>query len=211
MKLFGSWTMEELHQQFGLQEVDSILLMEEWAESGIELTATEKQELAYLCKEAQLQSEYWNEDDLKMNFIAPIMRLVYYNVRYLYKAFYQRSFQAKIGEIEIGGTVDMLVAKGWYSPTIPYFFLHEYKQEQGGKADARAQLLAAMLAAQTLNPSEKPVLGVYLVGASWRFTLLQGKKYCIKRLDTTHEHELIQTYKMLKWVKAYIEQTLRQG
>lgn len=98
-------------------------------------------------------------------------------------------------------------AKGWESPMQPYFFLHEYKQEEK-KGDARAQLLAAMLVAQVINGAEKPVYGVYLIGASWRFVVLLGKSYAVKRFDATEEEDILRIFQMLLWIKVYIKNEL---
>lgn len=113
-----------------------------------------------------------------------------------------------MNDIEIGGTVDMEIAKGWIKPVKPYFLLHEYKQEQGSKSDARAQLLAAMLAAQALNQDNKPVFGVYLVAASWRFVVLYEKEYAVYRLDATKKEDILQIFCMLQWIKQWIHTEL---
>jgi len=204
MKSFGSWTTQELRNTFGLNSVERLLALTEWLKADEVPTEAEKQELSTLRAELDSLYEAWNEDELKMNFIAPLIRMVGYGKKNTYNKFYQRSISAKINNIEINGVVDMLVANGWESPTKPYFFLHEYKQEEK-KGDARAQLLAAMLAAQILNADEKPIYGVYLIGASWRFVVLVGKEYTLKRFDATEEEDLLKIYQMLRWIKNYVE------
>ncbi|MFN0200544.1 MAG: hypothetical protein ACKVTZ_03445 [Bacteroidia bacterium] len=208
MKSFGTWDTQDVHSTFGVLPVPMLPSLAAWLAATEELNLLEIAELESLREDLISLNENWNEDELKMHFIAPLMHLVHYGKKHTYNAFYQRSFSAVVGEYEIGGVVDMLVAKGWEKPSTPYFFLHEYKQEQGGKADARAQLLSAMLAAQALNPSENPIFGVYLVGASWRFTVLEGKSYAIKRFDATEEDDLLQVFNMLRWIKHYVEREL---
>ena len=62
-------------------------------------------------------------------------------------------------EIELSGIVDWMIARGRATPRTPYFFIHEYKQEESGTKSNRGQLLATMLAAQELNDDGKPIYG----------------------------------------------------
>ncbi|MFN0201348.1 MAG: hypothetical protein ACKVTZ_07495 [Bacteroidia bacterium] len=211
MKSFGSWDTQDLHFAFGLQDVDTLPILNDWISNSCEIPENIANELEDLRKAIFSLNEDWNEDELKMNFIAPLLRLIHYGKKDTYNAFFQRSLSATINDIEIGGIVDMEIAKGWKKPIKPYFFLHEYKQDQGGKSDARAQLLAAMLAAQTLNADEKPVFGVYLVAASWRFMVLEGKEYAVYRLDATKREDIHAIFCMLQWVKNWIHQELQIG
>ncbi|MFN0203207.1 MAG: hypothetical protein ACKVTZ_16895 [Bacteroidia bacterium] len=207
MKSFGNWTTQELRNHFGLDDKESLTALTEWVNVQESLDAQEEKEISALRKELAALNESWNEDELKMRFIAPLMHLIGYGEKGKYNFFYQRTLSAKVGNEELNGIVDMVVAKGWESPMIPYFFLHEYKQEEK-KGDARAQLLAAMLVAQALNGNEKPVYGVYLIGASWRFIVLVGKDYAVERFDATKEQDIVKIFQMLKWVKHYIEKEL---
>ncbi|MFN0203884.1 MAG: hypothetical protein ACKVTZ_20350 [Bacteroidia bacterium] len=208
MKSFGNWDTQDLRLTFGLDDTDTSLLLTEWADYQADISEFEKKEINELRKDLAALHEAWNEDELKMNFIAPLLRLVHYGAEKRYKAFFQRSLSCKIADIEMSGIVDMVIASGWEKPSTPYFFLHEYKQEQAGKGDARGQLLAAMLTAQALNQNEKAIFGVYLVGANWRFVVLENKTYSIKRFDATKEEELLCIFSMLQWIKKYIETDL---
>ncbi|MFN0201158.1 MAG: hypothetical protein ACKVTZ_06530 [Bacteroidia bacterium] len=209
MKSFGNWTTQELRNRFGLQEVNKakIAALNNWLSANMEISDKIKEELLSLREELDALNEAWNEDELKMRFIAPLMRLVGYGKKEKYNFFYQRNLTAKVDGEELNGVVDMVIAKGWESPIQPYFFLHEYKQEEK-KGDARAQLLAAMLVAQTFNGEDKPVYGVYLIGASWRFVVLLGKSYAIKRFDATEEDSLFKVFQLLLWIKVYVEKEL---
>ncbi len=72
-------------------------------------------------------------------------------------AFAKRSIGIAIGTTEIKGKVDFMVANGIFVPEQPYFFLHEYKQEQESSGDAVGQLLATMFVAQQLNKQPQKV------------------------------------------------------
>jgi len=95
-------------------------------------------------------ADFWNEDELKLQFIAPLLQVVDYNSAY-FKPFSQRKIVAKINDIEIGGWVDYMLATGRQKPIEPYFFIHSYKQERKGTADPKGQLLAELLVAYHLN------------------------------------------------------------
>jgi hypothetical protein len=208
MKSFGTWDTQDLHLTFRIQDVEMLPQLSEWLQFSIEIDAATLTELEALRRELDSLNEDWNEDELKMHFIAPLLRLIHYGVKDTYNTFYQRSLSAIINDVEMGGIVDMEIAKGWKKPIKPYFFLHEYKQEQGGKGDARGQLLAAMLVAQALNKDEKPIFGVYLVGASWRFIVLYKHEYAVYRLDATKKEDLMQIFYMLSWVKQWVHKEL---
>ncbi len=209
MKSFGSWDTQDIHFTFGLEDVEMLPHLAEWMAYQTEIDEKNLLELETLRKDLLLMSEAWNEDEMKMQFIAPLLRLVHYGQKGTYNTFYQRTLSATVNDIEMGGTVDMEIAKGWTKPVKPYFFLHEYKQEQGGKSDARGQLLAAMLTAQALNQDNKPVFGVYLVAASWRFVVLYEKEYAVYRLDATKTADLLQIFCMLQWIKQWIHTELQ--
>lgn len=208
MKSFGNWDTQDIHLTFGIQELDNLPDMEVWATHTEDIPEKIAGDLELLRKELLLLNEDWNEDELKMNFIAPFLHLIHYRQRDTYNIFYQRTLSATVNEIEMGGIIDMEIAKGWKKPIKPYFFLHEYKQEQGGKGDARGQLLAAMITAQALNQDEKPIFGAYLVAASWRFVILKEKSYTVLRLDATKKEDLTKIYAMLCWIKKWIHKEL---
>ena len=208
MKSFGNWDIQDLSLTFGLDKVEHLPTLTNWLQASFEVSAQETSVLNQLQERLDALGEDWNEDELKMNFISPIMLLVGYGIKNNYNYFFQRGITATVQGTEMSGIVDMVIASGWTKPTKPYFFLHEYKQDQANKGSARAQLLAAMLAAQSSNANEKPLFGVYLIGASWRFVVLEGKNYAVKRFDATEKEDLFQIFAMLKWIKVYIEKDL---
>ncbi len=209
MKSFGNWDIQDLTFTFGLVEVENSPILSEWSNAAIVLSEKEIEMLQLLRAKILQLGEDWNEDELKMNYIAPIMLLANYGAKNAYNAFFQRSLATTVQGTELGGIVDMIIARGWAKPTMPYFFLHEYKQDQAAnKGSARGQLIAAMLAAQVLNANDKPLFGVYLIGASWRFVVLEARNYAVTRFDATKQEDLFQIFAMLKWIKTYIEKDL---
>jgi hypothetical protein len=204
MKSFGSWDSQTLRETFGLQMTEALPALTTWINVSENITENELFALAQLRRELLAFDEFWNKEELKMNFIAPLMRLLEFGIERKYNIFYQRFLSTNLPNIEIGGEITLQIASGWESPIMSYFFLHQYKEEEE-RRDLRAQLLAAMLVAQAQNDVEKPIYGVYLIGASWRFVVLMGKEYAVKRFDATEEDDLLKIFQMLKWIKRYVE------
>ena len=93
--------------------------------------------------------------------------------------FSERFLGARIGNYELSGYPDTIVAKGRRRPKMPYFCFHEYKKEQENKGDPAGQCLATMLVAQELNNNQPPIYGVIVKGLMWSFLVLKGKDYAI--------------------------------
>lgn len=128
----------------------------------------------------RIEQAIWNEDELKMQFISPLLFLVNYNDNPKYHPFSQRILKMQTAEVELSGTVDWMLASGKQIPVNPFFFLHEYKKEKGTDNDPVGQLLAAMLTAQYLNENKQMVVyGAYIIGKDWYFVALKGLQYAI--------------------------------
>ena len=120
----------------------------------------------------------WNEEELKVYFIVPLLELVRFDHE-LYKPFLSRELSMTVQGDTVGGIVDFMVASGRRSPKSPYFFIHEYKKERDSSNDPLGQLMIEMVTAQTLNHDNHPVYGAYIMGRYWHFysaprTLLCG-------------------------------------
>jgi hypothetical protein len=134
----------------------------------------------------------WNEDELKFMFISPIIAMVEYKSPN-YKIFTQRpmSVTYENGTKTTNGKVEFMIATGKQTPRKPFFFLHEYKQENRRDNDPLGQLLIAMVAAQVQNADEKPLLGCYVSGRNWFFVVLDGKEYAITNAFNSADTEML--------------------
>jgi hypothetical protein len=144
----------------------------------------------------------WNEETLKMHFIATILNLVDFNSD-TYSAFAGEKLEAEFDQLILTGIVDWFVATGIYKPEKPYFFFHEYKRRSKGNSDPEGQLLAEMIAARERNQWQYQALyGVVVVAQFWYFIVLKENEYAIsKSFDSMDETELIQIFKTLKVAK----------
>lgn len=204
MKSFENWTQEEVEITFGIEELDTLPLLEEWISADIQANEHEKYVLEKMKKHLLHRVDSWNEDELKLFFIGPLVELADIDSP-LFKAFTQRSFSTTINDIEIGGKVDFLIAKGKQKPTNPFFCLHEYKQENRRDNDPLGQVLIAMVAAQNINNTEMPILGAYISGRNWFFVVLVGNQYAHSNAFNASDEAIFQVFSILKKSKLLVE------
>jgi len=150
----------------------------------------------------------WNEFELIEHFVGPLFSLINFNTKE-YGMFSERLMKAVIGNYELSGCPDAVVAKGRRYPKIPYFCFHEYKKEQETKGDPQGQCLAAMMVAQELNNNERPLLGVVVKGEKWYFMVLQGKQYAISKPYKAVDEEIYEIVKLLKHLKTIIDEFVK--
>ncbi len=204
-KSFEQCTWSELNKIFGLQKQKTLPRLVEWVDEKSEVSTPIQKELDKL--QANLAENFmdWNEDELKMQFIAPILYLVDYTGNTRYHPFSQRPLQMQKDDIELSGIVDWLLASGQQFPEVPYFFLHEYKKEKASQADPLGQILAAMLTAQFINQNTFSLYGAYVVGKDWYFVVLEGSNYAVSRPYQANESFDIKTiFNTLQKVKKLI-------
>jgi hypothetical protein len=203
-KNFKNWQMQELHQSFGIDNTFMLDDLTDWLSSQETITELEIKDLEKLRQKAFKNVDYWNEEELKMNFIAPLIQLVNFDGNE-YRAFYDRPLSTEINGIRLFGRVDMLVANGFQNPQNPYFCIHEYKQENNREGDPKGQLVSEMLAVQALNNNDNPIYGCYVLARNWYFVVLNGKKYSVSQpYISTLQDGILQIFKMLRYVKTYI-------
>lgn len=157
----------------------------------------------------KIEIDYWNEQELIMKHIAPIINAVEIYGEH-FNTFAERCIAAKLGDFELAGIVDFVVAKGKYNPSKPYFFIQEYKKnKQGPNSDPFAQLLGEMLVAQKLN-EETVVYGCYIIGKFWYFVILENYNYNQESpLNSTETEDLEVIMSKLNWIKQYVENKLK--
>ncbi len=206
---FERWTYEELENSFGLARVENHETLATWLEvAELSISPSETASLQTLQKLLHTNVDDWNEEELKVFFIGPLLTLVgYYQPRY--RPFLERKFSAKIGNIELQGIVDFMLASGRQQPKQPYFCFHEYKRVRGRDNDPLGQLLAAMLCAQAKNSQvEQPIYGVFVEGRFWYFVVLAGKEYAVTEPFTATQNDLWDIFKILQKLKPLIEKWL---
>jgi hypothetical protein len=205
---FREWTVEKLEKTFGLQQIKTHPLLTQLYAYVYELTASEREYLLKLQRNyVDFGGEDWNEVELENKFISPL--IVYSEIDSKEFAYFlERELAATIGDYELYGKVDGMIATGFRSPQIPYFCLHEYKRESDPSGDPRGQTLAAMLAAQTSNDNQKPIYGLYIVGGKWRFCILEGTQYAFGKSYLADDEDIFEIYRVLKGLRFAIAQLI---
>lgn len=205
---FRDWSVQKLEDTFSLNRKKQCTALEEWLSADVAISKPSKNQLEILRKEIEIYGEYWNEEELKMNFIANILNMINFRTPH-YNIFYERSIQGIIDNWVLNGDVDMMIASGRYEPKAPYFCFHEYKKQRGGQNDPLGQLLSEMLVAQKLNDNNQPMYGAYIIGAIWRFVTLIGKDYCVSNnYSATKTDELEDIYKIMSILKTIIDKQI---
>ena len=218
---FSDCTLSRMEETFGLIALEQMQSLNDWVTTDFVLTDFDKESVRRLCVTLQKNALHWNEYDLALHFIGPMLSLVDFTERYRFNLFGQRSIYANVQGIDLGGRTDEMIATGFRAPKLPFFAFNEYKKEtdpappdlpegEEKRGDPAGQALAAMLVGQELNQKQGndfPIYGCYIVGASWRFMVLQGKEYIISNTyDGLNLEDAQQILRILYQLKDYCMQ-----
>jgi hypothetical protein len=204
---FRNWDLDKLEQTFGLKQIWESPLLSAWENEKLELNAFEIQTLTNLQKSLIRGGRAWNEVELENKFISPMIMTADIDDEQI-GYFLERSFSAIIGDYELSGIVDGMIATGIRNPQEPYFCFHEYKRSLENQGTPDGQVLAAMLVAQTKNQQPHPIYGLFVVGLTWNFVILSGLEYCISKSYNADDEEIFTIFTMLKTLKKIIKNEL---
>jgi hypothetical protein len=186
-------------------------LLQEWMNiSDISLSVSEQETFDAILEDAIQNIHNWHEEDLKMQFIAFVLKLGHMKNTPRYHPYFERVVEATVGESFLKVKTDFMIASGILdSPEVPYFHFQEWKRQTDPNGDPIGQVLEAMLIAYELNQNSKPIYGCYVVGRSWNFITLENRTYCIsKTYDCTEANELLQIIAILRKFKEILETRL---
>ena len=163
-----------------------------------------------LIQKIENQIDYLNESELTVKYIFKIMDLVGFESEN-YSTFLERSLSGTVKGFQFSGTVDMMIASGFYEPKQPYFFIQEFKKAKNPSGDPLPQLLGEMLVAQQNNSNTDLIYGVYIVGRLWYFVSLDKLNYKeYSPLDSVDSVDLKEIILHLNWVKNNIEKQIKE-
>lgn len=204
---FREWNLDQIELTFGLRQVRELPVLETLLAFPYSFSAFEQQYLSDLQAVYQLGGDDWNEVELENKAISPLFVFAQIdNERFAY--FLERELSAVLGEYELSGRVDGMIATGFRSPRQPYFCMNEYKRATDPNGDPRGQVLIAMMAAQILNDERNPIIGCYIIGKAWSFVALIGTEYAISKTYTFDSEGIFDIYRILKGVQAWINQLI---
>ncbi len=203
MMKFGECTLTKLDKTFGLQQVKTLTILSEWLAGPSEISDLEKQILLIFQEGLKDNVHDWNEQELGLQFIGPIFGLVDFTTE-KFNFFAERSLSGVVDGIELRGEPDSMIASGRREPETPYFCFQEYKRYKDPDGDPDGQCLAAMLTAQSLNQTDQPIYGCFVLSRYWHFTVLQGRKYAISEPYVATSDAIFDIFRILKALKQII-------
>jgi hypothetical protein len=184
--------------------------LKSWLNTTTELDEVDNKIFHRILINAKENIHAWNEEDLKMNFIAHILSLSYFESTKTIRTFFEKTIEAEVEGIYLKIKTDFMIAKGLLDIMVnPYFHFQEYKRETDPNGDPLGQLLEAFLIAQEINKNGKPMYGAYIVGRYWHFVVMEGKDYSVSRAyDSTEHTELLNIIAILKHFIIIMNETL---
>jgi len=153
--------------------------------------------------------ERYSEEDLKINFIAPILNKVKFkSFDKKIREFYELPMTYKTSQFILNGTCDFVVSEGLVESKKPFFFIQEFKKHEE-YGNPRPQLLAELITAVELNDWQF-IKGAYITGENWHFVILEKLErhkyqyFISQQFDSTKIEDLKSIYKNLLFVKNEI-------
>ena len=208
---FKEWTLTKLENTFGIKQIYDMDydLLKKWQDLAktIEITDIDKQVLIRLQKPLQWGGKGWNESELENKFISPVFMAAEFDDKII-GYFLERPLKGIVGDYELSGIVDGMIATGVRDPNKPFFCMHEYKRSVDNDGQPDAQALVAMMVVQAEENGRKPLYGLYIVGLNWNFMVLNGNEYCVSQSYNSEKEELFDIFRMLKALKHIIKTEL---
>ena len=205
---FEQWHALEIEEKMNIRQVENLPILQEWLQVDGEIAPDWVTALESCRLELVNFYNAWNEQELLAKFIGPLLVSISLRGRG-FNLFHERAIKAKVGDYEVSGVVDGMLARGSYEPEKPYFFLHEYKRMKQSESDPLGQLLIAMLASRVLNDDGLPLYGCYIIGTYWRFVVLEHDTYSQSQgYDATDKGELRQIWLTIEKTKKIVEERI---
>ena len=208
-----SWREAELINKFNLTRIVTYQtpLMQEWLDVlPPELNVGEQYSFDKTFSKAEQNLSGWNEEDLKMKFISPVLELGHITDDGGVIGYFDKTISATVDGTRLVVKSDFMLAKGLLDVfETPYFHFQEYKPYKNPSGDSMAQLLEAFLIAQEKNQNGKPMYGVDIMGANWQFVIMEGREYCIaKPLSAIDKDDLLKIIAILRKFRYILETQL---
>ncbi len=207
------WSEAELIKTFHLERYHEYPLLTEWLRIQNPIF-NEFENLFFnqLLELVRLKADFWNEESLKMNFIAPLLQffIKFNDEKLRYESFFDETISATVEGIYLQTECDFMLAKGIGDIVqTPYFHFQEYKRSRKSPPEPTAQLIEAFLIAQEQNKNGKPLYGLTITRRNWQFVVMEKKKYGLScTFDATQKEDLLKIIAVLRKFKVILETTL---
>jgi hypothetical protein len=199
----------DLNKLFDIEQNLDNSIFDEWLNNKIEIDNEIEVFLKDLIDDNKSLIERYGEEDLKVNFIVPILNKIRFkSFEKKIRDFYELQISYKTSRFILNGTIDFAVSEGLVESKKPYFFIQEFKRSEE-YGNPRPQLLAEMISAIELN-DWKFIKGAYIIGGNWHFAILEKievdkyQYFISQNFDSTKIDDLKLIYKNLLLVKNEI-------
>jgi len=199
----------ELKKLFEIEQNLDKQIFFKWFNNQIEIDNLVTAFLNDLIAENESLIERYSEEDLKVNFIVPILnKIKFKSYDKKIRDFYELPMTYKTSQFILNGTADFVVSEGLVESKKPYFFIQEFKRNED-YGNPRPQLLAELISAVELN-DWKFIKGAYITGGNWHFAILEKLErhkyqyFISQNFDSTKIEDLKSIYKNLLFVKNEI-------
>ena len=207
---FSTIKESELHNLVSLKrKIFSQTVFEKWLNFEYSISEETVVFLENLIERNRELLHSYDEEDLKIHFIAPLIaKIDYFMLEDEIRNFYHEPLLYETEKFILNGRADMMVSKGLFRSEKPYFFIQEFKKGIR-PTDPEPQLLAELISAIELN-KELSMKGAYIIGENWNFVILEklGKdryQYFVSRtFNCTNIEDLKGIYRNLMFVKKEI-------
>jgi hypothetical protein len=174
-----NWIEGLIIKTFGLTKIlEGFPILDAWLDVSGQVPPDELLRLEKWRLKLLKSAGTWNEETLKMKFIANILEMVDYDTDE-----FEGTFDADMKGVVQGQKLAVVAYYALAKATLdymetPYFYFHEYKPRKRAK-DPIAQLLLAMLIAQSQTERKYPLYGCAVFGELWFFMVLDDKTYSV--------------------------------
>jgi hypothetical protein len=218
---FDEVSLDDLEKNLNIERVfGNKSVFTKWfmsSNNSLIISEKEKEFLENLLKEEEEFLEIYNEEDLKVKFITPILNKVQFKVLdKKVRDFYHEELKYEDNNLILTGKCDFFIASGLVYPKNPYFFIQKFSKKND--SNPLPSLLAEMLTALFINKNESSeIKGAYIIGSIWNFVILQKttenefKYYISHNFDSTKLEDLQAIYKNLKSIKKEVIETLNNN
>ncbi len=199
----------ELKKLFEIEKKLSPMIFNSWFNNDICLTEDIVRYLHKLIEQNSGLIEDYNEEDLKVYYIIPLLNKIDFLLRDKeIRGFYELPMSYTTDKFILNGTVDFVVSEGLVESKKPYFFIQEFKRSED-YGNPRPQLLAELISAVELN-DWRFIKGAYITGGNWHFAILEKLElhkyqyFISQNFDSTKIEDLKSIYKNLLFIKNEI-------
>jgi hypothetical protein len=203
---FSNITFNELDTLLDIDKKITTNQFNHWFDFQVDISNETNNFLETLIsKNISLIKDY-SEEDLKINFIAPVLNHVEFkDFENDFRDYYELPLKYETEKFIFSGTTDFVVSKGLLKSKKPYFFIQEFKKNQTN-GYPEPQLIAELISAIELN-NEFSMKGAYIVGSIWNFVILEKldtnkyQYFVSSNFDCTKIDDLKDIYKNLVFIK----------